>query len=561
MLKAFRFTIQTLTLLLFLGLAGYVLFPVILQLYIEVKSGATIQHLELDQEKLILENINFEHNQTKIQIKNITVHFDPRGLKNKQLKIVQIEGINGFISLNTGDQNSAINIQDLKEKLRWGVIPIEIKNAQLVLDHPATGLLPISFEAKIHLVDFKDQLIAPGELDFVLHENQYVKSLQGKLSTVKSWPSCDGFIKAQHLKIPEIPAPLNGHLSFQYDLGSLGPIIFDGSLLTTQDEPLLSFNGKHHFPNTGFVEMKAESLQFGPQNLKLADYWGEIPKQLKRIKGNVIALGKLSWNEGRFSQTLDLNINDGSAELSGTKILGLKTQMKFTSLIPLQTAPRQRIFIEKIESAIPLTQIQYDMTIDPKNGIHIHHVAAKIDSGYLQASNIKLDPLPASQEISIRLDNIPLSKLVQLLSINGLTAQGKLSGTLPITWHADRTLDIRHTTLSTQDKGHISYQPPGGLANGNISVKLVTELFQDFQYDTLHIFLEKPAGEDLSATLDILGKNPKVQKGRPVHLKINASGKLISLLETTWMTLTWDLEGLRLKARNNRENANETKHP
>ncbi len=175
-------------------------------------------------------------------------------------------------------------------------------------------------------------------------------------------------------------------------------------------------------------------------------------------------------------------------------------------------------------------KVRAALTIDPKDGINIHQIAAQINSGRLKTSAIKLDPLPTSQDINVTLEHIPLDKLIELLNINGLSARGSLSGTLPIVWHSDYSFDIKHTELVAQDKGYISYKSANGLPKGDAAFNLIAELFQDFQYDSLRIILEKPSNDDLSATLDILGKNPKVQKGRPVHLKLNTSGKLMSLL-------------------------------
>lgn len=549
MLKIFKFIAQIIIFMLFLGLAGYVLLPVALKFYLESKSGTAIDSITVTPKKLVLENINFEQDQTKIKIENITVRFSLRGLKNNKVKAVQVKGIDGIISLDADTKGSTINWQIWKEKLRWGSIPIEIKDAKLVVDHPDVGQFPLSFEGKGDLADVKGQLEGHADIDFVFQENQYAKEVSGKFSFETVYPrGISGSLNARHLKFLETPAPLNGQLIFQYDLKPQSPVIFKGSLLTSQDKPLLSITGEHIFPDSGFAEIKSEALRFGPKNLKLADYWKDLPKKLKHISGMVSAQGTVSWQAGKITQALDLTIANGTAEFYRTKISGLRTQLKFVNLMPIQTAPHQRVFIEKIESAIPLEQVQYEVTIGPKQGTYIHQVSAQIGSGKLHASNIKLDPQPFSQTIDVILERIPLDQIIQLMNINGLTASGKLSGTLPIIWQSNHSLGIKRTELVAQNKGHISYRSPNGSPKGNTALKFTATLFQDFQYDSLRLLLEKPAKGDLSASLDILGKNPKVQKGRPVHLKLNVSGDLMSLLETTWMSLAWDLEGLRLKS-------------
>ncbi|MEN8236519.1 MAG: YdbH domain-containing protein [Pseudomonadota bacterium] len=552
MLKTLKFISQAIVFLLFLGLAGYVLLPVALRYYLEQQSGTTIQNLSINPKKLSLEKIAFNHGQTQITVEKITVHFSLRGLKNKKIRAILIEGINGLLSLHTDAKSPAISLQTLKEKLRWGFIPVKIKNAQLTIDHPIEGLLPLSFKGKIRFVDVKDHLETWADIDFIFQENQYVKQASGTFSShpglATGLPNeLKGSLQATHLKFLETPAPINGQFSFHHFLGSQKPLTFKGILLTHQDKKLLSFTGEHRFPNVGFAEIKSQPLNFGSSGLKLADYWEGLPKKLKHIEGNVSAQGKISWQAGKITQEIDLNIAQGSAKFDDIKISGLKTQLKLLSLKPIQTAPHQRIFIERIETAVPLEKIQYAITIDPKV-TRIHQVTARINSGQLLASNIILDPLPSSQDIDIILERISLAKFFQLLNIGGLTAKGHISGKLPVIWHADRSLGIKSTQLKAQGKGYISYKSLNGLPQNDASLKLVAELFQDFQYESLRILLEKPAGGDLRATLDILGKNPKVRKGRLVRLRLNISGKLMSLLETIWMSLTWDLEGLRLES-------------
>jgi hypothetical protein len=140
---------------------------------------------------------------------------------------------------------------------------------------------------------------------------------------------------------------------------------------------------------------------------------------------------------------------------------------------------------------------------------------------------------PSRKPQKIILNDIDFANLLQFINIDGLSAAGKLSGTIPLKLNPDFTLSWDTTTLNSPS-GHINYEPAQKAA-GQPSVDMTLNLLQNFIYKPLAFTLQKGSITDKFMTfiLNIEGKNPNFLSGYPAHFNINLQAPIWEMLRST----------------------------
>ncbi|MGK0442141.1 MAG: hypothetical protein ACJA0N_001948 [Pseudohongiellaceae bacterium] len=122
--------------------------------------------------------------------------------------------------------------------------------------------------------------------------------------------------------------------------------------------------------------------------------------------------------------------------------------------------------------------------------------------------------------MTIQLNTLDLNSLIETQQVEGLFANGNISGALPIYYSAG-TLNLGDGTLSSENGGNIRYSSAiGDSENINEQLKLTLAVLKNFNYKKLDTHIEF---KDDTLQLDsaISGSNPDVANGRQVDLNLN----------------------------------------
>jgi hypothetical protein len=151
---------------------------------------------------------------------------------------------------------------------------------------------------------------------------------------------------------------------------------------------------------------------------------------------------------------------------------------------------------------------------------------------------ISADPLTVGQgenkavSTRIHLDKVDLDELSRLFGNTSLTAQGLLSGEIPIEIK-DSKLIFKGGALNSLDKGYFKYNPeqfPASLQGDDPRMKTVREALSDFQFSLLSFEMDGPMDGHMTTTLKASGTSP-VFGERPIELNLNLEGDLGKVLQ------------------------------
>ena len=123
--------------------------------------------------------------------------------------------------------------------------------------------------------------------------------------------------------------------------------------------------------------------------------------------------------------------------------------------------------------------------------------------------------------------------LAQVLALEGddIKGEGRLHGTLPVRIN-DGKVSMEGGQIRASDAGGlIQVSPKFTLGTGQPGIDFAMQALTNFNYQTLTAVADYEENGDLQLTVSLQGRNPEVEKGRPIHYNLNISENVFSLLD------------------------------
>jgi len=244
-----------------------------------------------------------------------------------------------------------------------------------------------------------------------------------------------------------------------------------------------------------------------------------------RIKsGDVTGRARLS------AENFDIRIGETAIEaFAGT--------VELAQLMPPLTQGPQTLGARRVVAGLafanPTISYRIERSPDgPLPRLAILSAAVGLAGGRVSMRPTHLDANRDAHELGLELEGVELKQLFDLLAIEGVSAEGRVSGSLPIHISRDRVF-IRDGRLETAGPGILRLRSEAtrqALAGGGAQVDLVLEVLRDFHYTKLAITLDRlEDGRDI-VRLSTEGRNPTVKNGRHINLNVNLETDLDKLL-------------------------------
>jgi len=149
----------------------------------------------------------------------------------------------------------------------------------------------------------------------------------------------------------------------------------------------------------------------------------------------------------------------------------------------------------------------------------------------VRASPFAYNLVTGNAKTQLELDKLSLTSVLALEG-DDLVGTGTLSGTLPLTIN-DHRLSISN--------GHLVAESPGGTLRLTSKIPSPTEqaslnfalnALRNFTYTSLRAQIDYAENGDLALAVQLQGRNPEVEKGRPIHYNLNITENVPMLLQS-----------------------------
>lgn len=252
--------------------------------------------------------------------------------------------------------------------------------------------------------------------------------------------------------------------------------------------------------------------------------------------GSVGLSANVTWSKGKTGYTTgttgQLYLKEFTCNVRDNIITGINTVMNLTSLAPL-TLQQQTVSVGGLNVGLPLTNGVAVVSLDAKQNFSLHSATWEAVGGKIISSPFTMPLGTMNTAVTLSAKSLDLQQLFQIAPLEGLTADGKVDGNIPVQIN-NGVFSIVNGTLQTVGTGVIRYnpaKPPAFLQNSTQQqiVDLKAALAQ-FHYDSLGVTINGEIGKSQQVQLRIRGKNPLFYAGKPVNFNLNVEGPIENII-------------------------------
>ncbi|MCY1404694.1 Dicarboxylate transport [compost metagenome] len=325
---------------------------------------------------------------------------------------------------------------------------------------------------------------------------------------------------------------------------------FAGKLAATMQQ--LSLQGR--LENRGGLAADVDLQRQEKGDLRLKARFQEIFFRA----GNPLAKTLRDWpvlltlSNGRLNASADWNLPAGSAPqelalgLDARGLEGIHDRSEFQGLdaqadVRLRgtalTADLPKLEVRRLNPGVELGPLQFRgryraALATPLAGrLDWQQAQLQLFGGRAWLAPAGIELAQAEQALTLHLEGVRLEEILRAYPAEGLAGTGILDGELPM------RVDRRGVRISG---GRVAARQPGvlqfrsekirALGRSNPAMQLVASTLDDFRYDQLSSQVDYDESGRLLLALNLRGRNPSVEQGRPINLNVNLEENLPTLL-------------------------------
>jgi hypothetical protein len=278
----------------------------------------------------------------------------------------------------------------------------------------------------------------------------------------------------------------------------------------------------------GRIDLEMPQVVFAPGGLQPADLIPALAHTMDAISGGIAFKGPVTLDKNGVSSEISLDLQNISGKVGPTTLKNLNSVIEIDRPWPFTTAADQIMSLELADVGLPLTNGVVRFKIDDGSTLAIAESHLEMMSGHVTLDPVVIKFGAPAQQIHLNVDKVSLAKLFELFAVTGLSGDGVLSGSIPVTLFP-AGLAIDHAKLEAEGPGVLRYDQtkgPAALQGAGDNVKMAISALSDFHYDKLEIDLDRAVTGDTELGLHIAGRNPSFYNGYPVEFNLAVTGRL-----------------------------------
>lgn len=313
-------------------------------------------------------------------------------------------------------------------------------------------------------------------------------------------------------------------------------LTFNGTFASkTKPAASLEFSGTHHLGRgEGRFDVTVPKLVFDPDGLEPADLSPALKDVMKDVSGQIALVGEVEWQKDSLRSTADLLIEELGLTIGPARLERVNTLLHFDNLTPLTTAAGQELAIGLLDMGLPLTDGLVSMQLGEDGRLAVDQLTWRFADGKVRAEPFTFGSDVQDLTMVLEVDQLDLNGLFALTRLDGLSGEGRLDGSIPLTI-TDAGVAIDNGKLEATGSGVLRYKPDeasGALQAGGESIGLLLQALENFRYDELHITLDGRTDGKTDIGLHIRGANPDLYDGHPIEFNLELEGNLANIIQT-----------------------------
>lgn len=337
--------------------------------------------------------------------------------------------------------------------------------------------------------------------------------------------------EVKHLAAPPWIVPLRLAANVQ---GTLRRATLSGELFETSRRLVAALRGSHSFAaGTGEARVSVEPISFIPTVLHPRQLFPASYRIGMDLDARLSAEATAEWGPDGFRSSATIDAEVTELTTGEVEIRELATTLRFDSLSPPTTFPRQLVTLGELNVGLPLTDGVIRLELHPDLHFTGFIDQLQLFGGSIRTEPFKFDPDAAETEVRLQVEGVDLAQFLAFTEFGEVEATGTLRGTIPIVFSKGE-ISVRRAMLETAEEGGIlRYRPSGvteALEVANEATETLMRAVQNFEYSKVRAFIDESSAEEMTLRLELEGRSPDVYEGFPLQLNVNVSGPLRDVL-------------------------------
>jgi hypothetical protein len=319
--------------------------------------------------------------------------------------------------------------------------------------------------------------------------------------------------------------------------GSVQPkddrLAFDLELGRPAGDVRMRVRGQHDLARAaGHAKLDLAPVRFAPDRLQPTALAPVLAGVVDDVSGQLALRGALGWGAGGALRTdLDLLVEDLAFSSGPARFAQVNGVIAFDRLAPLSTPPGQQLAIGLVDVGLPLTDGLLTFDLEPGQLV-VEQLAWQLARGRISAAPFTIGSADMRFATTLTAERLNLDQIFALAQLDGLSGEGTMHGTLPITIAGAEAV-IEHGELVSDGPGWVRYrpkQPPAALEASGQNVNLLLQALENFRYKDLRLTIDGRTDGEMDVGLHIAGANPDLYDGYPIEFNLNLEGALANVL-------------------------------
>jgi hypothetical protein len=317
--------------------------------------------------------------------------------------------------------------------------------------------------------------------------------------------------------------------------GSVQPegdrIAFDVRVAQSAGAAALNLRGRHDLASgAGRAQVELPPVDLGQvPPAQLSPWLGEM---LQDVTGRLALDGSVAWTRGDDLHTDLALLVDGLAFSSGPgRFEQVNGVIALDRLAPPSTPPGQQLAIGLVNIGLPLTNGLLTFDLEPGQ-LLVEQLRWEFAQGRIRAAPFTVGSEGMQFSTTLTAERLQLDEIFKLAQLDGLSGEGTMHGTVPITVSGSEAT-IAGGELVSDRPGWVRYRPeeaPAALQAGGDNVNLLLQALENFRYEKLRLTIDGRTDADMDVRLHLAGANPDLLGGHPIEFNLNLEGALANIL-------------------------------
>ena len=283
--------------------------------------------------------------------------------------------------------------------------------------------------------------------------------------------------------------------------------------------------------STGQADLRVEALRFTTDGLQ--------PETLTRLSLGVIAnveatvngTGRIAWSGADVTSTGRFAVDAPALAAPFGPVTGVRTELVFTDLLGLVTAPDQRLSVATINPGIQVGDGDVRYRLVPGMRIALDSARWPLAGGTLTLRPATLDfAADAARALTFDIAGLDAARFINQLELANVNATGIFDGTLPMVFDKDggRIVGGR---LAARGPGTLSYV--GEVSNANLGIwgGIAFDALKSMAYRDLTIALDGRIDGEMVSEIRFAGVSRGTIQPVATGLIAQLGGRLASRLQ------------------------------